>query len=187
MSRGTRRTTAVAVLLLNCCGLAFAQAANNGVASNVSSQSLTSGTWSLVPVATSASTNTQTSFTISPMTKSTAGAKGSYFVIKNFGSVTTLSMTVTQVTSGTGSYTANLHYCSGGTWNTGNGSCSGTITLIVANTNASTNSGTATITLAPNASFQIRAQYVGGTLTISDVISVSVARANVRLASSTVG
>ena len=182
------RTTAVVVLVLNCCGLALAQAANSGSATNTTAQSIGSGSWSLVPVATSASVNTTSAFTINPLIKSTTAATGSYFVIKNFGSVQTLSLTVSQVSAGTGSYTANLHYCLGGVWTVATGACSGVITLIVANSGAATNSGAVTITLAVGASFQIRAQYVAtATRTVTDVISVSVATSNLRLATNTAG
>jgi len=104
-------------------------------------------------------------------------------VIKNFGTATTASLSVSQVTTGASTYTVNLHYCAGGTWNVSTGACTGTITLIVANTNASTNSGTATISLAAGASFQIRCQYVAaGTRTISDTVSVAVSSTNLRTA-----
>ena len=184
----TGKATAVVVILLNCCGLALAQAANNGVASNVTAQTIGSATWSLVPIATSASPNSQAAYVISPVVRSTNAATGSYFVIKNFGTVQTLSLSVTQVVTGSGTYTVNLHYCAGGVWNTSTGARSGTTTLIVTNTNASTNSGTATITLAPGASFQLRAQYVDNkTDTVTDTVSVSVSPSNLRTATNRSG
>ncbi len=191
MSRRTKKAAAVGVVMLNCFGLAFANATNIGTATNSTPQAITSGIWSVVPSAT----------TVNPVIRDTATAKGSYFTITNSGTLQTLSFTLgqtTTTTSGTNAYTVLLNYCrvSGtvaGTWSA-TGTCNtGVLTNMLTNTNASTNSATITFTLAPAATISVQCQYhsttagVPGNRNISDSISVTVTRANVRTATPSFG
>ena len=191
MSRRTKKAAAVGVVMLNCFGLAFANATNIGTATNSTPQAITSGIWSVVPSAT----------TVNPVIRDTATAKGSYFTITNSGTLQTLSFTLgqtTTTTSGTNAYTVLLNYCrvSGtvaGTWSA-TGTCNtGVLTNMLTNTNASTNSATITFTLAPAATISVQCQYhsttagVPGNRNISDSISVTVTRANVRAATPSFG
>ena len=188
MSKGTKRTSAVVVVILNCFGLALAHATNIGTATNTVPQSIVSGTWKVVPSITS----------INPVIRDSSAVvgsiKGSYFTISNTGTLQTISFSLAQTTTGTGNYTVLLKYCpittsTAGTWNLTTGACSsGTATTMLTNTNASTNSATVSYIMAPGASIQVQAQYnATGTRTISDAISVTVTRTNVRTAAPTNG
>jgi len=189
MSKGTWRTAAVVVVLLNCCSLAIAHASTSGIAITSTPQTLSTGTWSLSPSPAS----------VSPVIRDTAAAKGSYFTISNNGSFQTISLTLAQTTVGTGNYTVLLRYCpitttTRGLWNTSTGVCAtGTATTILTNTNASTSSAPLTITLAPTTSFQVQCQYhsttagVPGNRTIADSFSVSVAPADLRASTPSAG
>ncbi len=191
MSKRTKKAAAVVVVILNCFGLAFANATNVGTATNSIPQLIGSGSWKVVPSVT----------TVNPVIRDTAAAKGSYFTITNTGTLQTLSFTLgqtTTTTSGTNAYTVLLNYCrvSGtvaGTWSA-TGTCNtGVLTNMLTNTNASTNSAAVTFTLAPLATISVQCQYhsttagAPGNRNISDAISVTVTRANVRTATSISG
>ena len=189
MLTGTKRAAAVVVVILNCCGLALANATNVGVATNTVPQSIGSGSWKVVPSTTS----------ISPVIRDTSAVvgsiKGSYFNLTNTGTLQTISFTIGQVTSGTGNYTVLLKYCrisvsTSALWNLTTGACpaGSTATTMITNTNASTNSAVVTYTMAAGASINVQAQYnATANRTISDAISVTVTRANVRTATATNG
>ena len=188
MLTGTKRAAAVVVVILNCCGLALAHAANIGTATNVSPQSIVSGSWKVVPSVTA----------INPVIRDNSAVvgsiKGSYFTITNTGTLQTISFSLAQTTTGTGNYTVLLKYCpittsTAGAWNLTTGACStGTVTTMLTNTNASTNSATVSYTMAAGASIQVQAQYnATATRTISDAISITVTRASVRAATPTNG
>lgn len=179
------------VVSLTAPGADLAYASIKGVSSNSSTVTTSSGTWSVVAVASSTSTGPLTAWTINPVIKSTTGATGSYFSLKNLGTLSMLSASITQTTTGTPTgqttYTVNLDYCTG-TWTVTSGACSGTIFSIMTNTKATTNTGTFTFptALAAGASIQVRAQYVSSPpQTISDTISISVAQVNACAATTT--
>ena len=179
MLTGTKRAAAVVVVILNCCGLALAHAANIGTATNVSPQSIVSGSWKGVPSLTS----------ISPVLKSTSGTN---FNITNTGTLALKSLTVKQVTTGgVAANTVTIDYCRSNTtsasvaWS-GN-ACPAGSTKVNLNTATGSNSPAGsslatsfTVNLAANGVIQARCQYSGATNTITDTISVIVAATDVR-------
>jgi len=162
-----------------------AEAALISVVTNGGTTALSSGKWGAVAALapTDASTGT---FTRTGVIRSTATAKGSYFSIRNVGTLSLLSMSLTLTTTGGGSYTTNIHRCTT-TWTESNGSCpGGTITLVRANTNAQNATITWTMAIAPSTNVRLRLQYVaGGTRTVNATVSLAVARVNVQAATNT--
>lgn len=185
MNKGQRAWLAVIIFTVSQVCAPQAHAGLIAVRTSSAPQSFTTGTWKVAPVATNASTGPLAAYSMSGIARSTSTTQGTYFSIRNLGTLQTISMTISQTTTGTGSYTVPVQYCTG-TWTETTGACSGTVTTVFTNSNASTNSGTLTLTLAPNAAVRMRVQYVStATRTVASSISVSVTRANVRTATST--
>lgn len=166
-----------------------AQASITSVRTNSLPQSISSGSWAVVPVATNTSTGPLANYVMNGIARDTSTTKGTYFSIRNLGASQAISMSITQTTSGTGNYTVPLQYCTG-TWTETTGACSGTVNTIMTNTNASSLTQTFTFTLAANASLRARVSYVktgASSLTVNSTISINVTRSNVRIATTTNG
>ena len=163
-----------------------AQAGLAAVRSNGGTTSLTTVKWGAVAglAPTDASTG---SFTVTGVTKSTAATTGSYFTIRNVGTIASISIGLTLTTSGANTYTTNIHECVGGTWNEANGACTGgVITLVRANTNAQSTTATWTKTINPSSNVRLRLQYVSSPArTVNATISLTMARTNIRTATNT--
>lgn len=183
-----RRTWLIATLfVISQFALPKAFAALTATSTSSLAQTYSTASWGITPVATDTSSNTSAAYVMNAILKSNNKAGGTYFSVRNFGSIQTLSMTIIQTTTGTGTYTVPVQACSG-VWTESTGACSGTITTIFTNTNASTNSGILTFTLAPSAAKRLRVNYsASGNLTINSSISVSVSSANLRAPISTSG
>ena len=185
MNKGQRAWLAVIIFTVSQVCAPQAHAGLIAIRTSSSSQSFSTGTWALVPVATNTATGPLAAYSMSGIARSTSATQGTYFSIRNLGTLQTISMLISQTTTGTGNYTVPVQYCTG-SWTETTGACSGAVTTVFTNTNASTNSGTLTLTLAPNAAARMRVQYVAtGTRTVASSISVTVTRANVRTATST--
>lgn len=163
----------------------IASAALNSVLNNGGTTNMTSGKWG--SVAAAAPTDSSTGQYVVSVQRSTVAATGSYFSIRNVGTLPLLSMTLSLNTVGVSNYTTNIDECLGGTWNESNGACTGgTITLVRANTNAQTTSATWTKSINPSTNVRLRIQYVAsGTRTVTATINLTVARSDVRAATNT--
>ena len=183
MSRGRKTWLMATIFAVSQVCAPQAHSALTATFTNSTAQGFSSGTWAVVPVATNTSTGPLTSYVMTGIARDTSTTKGTYFSIRKLGTLQTISMSITQTTTGTGSYTVPLQYCTG-TWTETTGACSGTVTTIMTNTNASSLTQTFTFTLAANASLRARVQYVksGGAATVNSTISISVSRSDVRAA-----
>lgn len=163
------------------------------IRSNSSAQVFSTGKWAIIPILNAGDSGTPSSLTINAVAKANSW---SYFWVKNFGTLQTISFSMTNsttMTSGNGNYSVAMSYCNIPNMNTA-GTCTGT----GANYNSfGLNPTTATpapnlpltFTLAPGQTIQFRQQYTkpSGNATIKSVISIAVARADVRSASSFIG
>ena len=163
----------------------LASAALNSITNNGGTTNLTSGKWGAVAAA--APTDASTGQYVVSVQRSTIPATGSYFTIRNVGTLQLLSMNLSLNTAGVSNYTTNIDECLGGTWTESSGVCvGGTITQVRTNTNAQTTSSTWTKTINPSTNVRLRIQYVAtGSRTVTATINLAVARANVRLATNT--
>lgn len=148
--------------------------------------SLTTVKWGAV--AALAPTDASTGpLTIGGVVRSTNAATGSYFTIRNVGTIQTLAVGLSLATSGTGSYTTNIDECLGGTWTESTGACvGGVITSVRTNSGAQTTSANWIKTINPSSNVRLRIQYVASnTRSVTAVINITVSRANIRAATNT--
>lgn len=129
--------------------------------------STTSLSWIAAPVLLATDSNPGAALTINPVVRSNNATGGSYFSVKNFGTSTLNSFTISQIVSST---IVSIQMCSG-VWTESSGACSGTITTVLTNTG----SAVITITLAPGVSIRLRvnASGVGRSTTITAATSRS--------------
>lgn len=192
MSRGHEAWLSAIIFAASQVFLPQANAALTTISTSSNAQTFATGTWSLVPIATATSANNQTPLVISSVSKGTNS--WTYFWVKNFGTLQTLSLTMTNstaLTSGSGAYSVIMNYCTVPSMNTA-GTCSGgsysSFSLNPTNTNPAPNQSLS-FTLAPGQTIQFREQYSNskGNVSVSSTISVAVTRGDVRTATTTNG
>lgn len=186
MRRHTWRLLNLGIMIV-VLGLGASSLAQAGLISrsNSGAQSFASAKWAAGAVATNAVNPNGSDYVISAVARSTSGATGSYFSIKNSGNITLNNVTIILTASGipkSPATTLNIHECSG-TWTESSGACSGTISLVYTrSSNVSNQSISYSASISAGSAKRLRVQYVknGGTATISTTYQVQVNRSQIR-------
>jgi hypothetical protein len=152
-------------------------------------QSVGSGTWGVVPTTAATAPSSPSALTLTfaqPSNKNNA-AVPQYFNVINNGTLALVSATYSLSQSDATPY--SVRDCSG-TWTTGTGACSGTITVLVSTTSGGTSgsaSGVLYVPAAAGSSRQLQLFPTGPSVNASGTctITVAVPRSGVRTATTT--
>lgn len=145
--------------------------------------SVSTGRWAVAPQISPSGT------ALSPLTLTFSRTAASPFFLVNLGTFTVRSLTLSHTPSSGKPMTVTIYSCSSGFADlakqppTCNPDASGPVaaTVVLGPTgNQSTSKATLAVTLEPSAAIQLAAQSSGGTKNESDLISVTVSRADIR-------
>ena len=169
----------------------FAFATLTTTRNNSTPQTFVSAKWAVGAVDTVTVNPSSSNYTIAAVARSTSAATGTYFSLKNVGTVTTASLTMFEtITGSSNTTTVNIDACST-TWNEATGACTGgTITNISARVNNVTAlSIPYSVVIPAGGSKRLRIQYVktGGASTVTAIFSISISKTQIRTAVSTNG
>ena len=193
MNKGQRAWLAVIIFTVSQVCAPQAHAALIATRSNSSPQVFSSGYWAVIALSDPVNNSPLSAYSIPSVGRDNAGGRGTYFYIKNIGTLATLSanVTVSSTISTNNAYTIKLESCAG-TWNTSTGSCSSGLSTILNNSSISPHTNTISKTVSWSNSFnpasyaQVRLSYSSsGNRSVSATVSIAVSRADVRSATNT--
>ena len=168
MKSGNRRLrrTAILIALLTAVPMAVVHAGTTARALNVTKENVTSGTYELTAVATATSPDTHASYTLVVV----ANAIG-YYAIRNFGTLSVNSFSLTGSTSTAMRYCMNQAFQSASQTRCADGTSAARITI-----GAYPTQTTMTTALAPGGYLTLSET---SNSTVNDVINIAVARAQI--------
>jgi len=168
MNSGNRRLrrTAILVALLTGVPMAVVHAGPTARALNVTKQNVTSGTYELTAVATSSSPDTHASYTLIVASNAIG-----YYAIRNFGTLSVNSFSLTGSTSTAMRYCLNQAFQSGSQTRCADGSSSPRITI-----GAYPTQTTMATALAPGGYLTLSET---STSSVNDVITIAVSRTQI--------
>lgn len=137
---------------------------------------LGTGTWMVTPVLTSTSVNTKTSLYINSLNKK----NNTYFWVRNFGTFSLQSFTISQVVAATGqSPTVEIQQCSG-IWDVTKDTCSGAITVLLSTGDGLSGSASVSLPIPVGGAVEFAAHPTRNGM--ATTISASVSRLGIRAA-----